>query len=446
MRSIFSLIVALAAFWLFAGSAAAKVGIASVVDGDPVGQPPGAVERTLRIGTDMIADEKVTTHKNDRAHLVFLDGSSLTVGPDSQIVIDRFVYDPNKKAGDLALSVGRGTVRFVGGMISKKSEVKVVTPAASMGIRGGILMLAVASDGETVANFLYGQVMTVSSQGVTRTLTVSGFQVRIRPGEPPSLPIPIPPASLREMIGALERGVAAAERDPLDPTRQGAATGQGGNSTGAAVIDALTDQKFSSLNSDLDPFYVASAAPTPQQLALLLQGREGPLPSGPLLASTLEGISSPGRSPLEGSGPLESPDPWGLKPLLGDGPFMGAGSLIGDGPLTGAPPFLNVDPAPFGGLLITVMTVPNPPPFIPANLDVPGDAPFALVPPPPPANPLQDLPPLPPAPPNPPPADPPPPSPPPFVAPGSICLVGCPPSPPPPPLTPTCQSQTSGCT
>src|SRR5262249_18586309 len=60
MKPILFLVATLAlATSLTAGPAAAKVGIASVVDGDPVGQPPGAELRVLRIGTDMIADEKV---------------------------------------------------------------------------------------------------------------------------------------------------------------------------------------------------------------------------------------------------------------------------------------------------------------------------------------------------------------------------------------------------
>ena len=43
----------------------------------------------------MQANELITTRANDRAHLMFLDGTSVTVGPNAQLTIDRFVYDPN---------------------------------------------------------------------------------------------------------------------------------------------------------------------------------------------------------------------------------------------------------------------------------------------------------------------------------------------------------------
>ena len=46
---------------------------------------------------------------DERAHLVFLDGSSITLGPDSELVIDNFSYDADKKSGAMAVSVPHGT-------------------------------------------------------------------------------------------------------------------------------------------------------------------------------------------------------------------------------------------------------------------------------------------------------------------------------------------------
>src|SRR5690348_6737686 len=77
--------------------AVARVGVTSATDGDPLGKPPGENERVLRIGIDVQANELVTTKANDRAHLLFLDGTSLTVGPNAQLTIDKFVYDSQGK-------------------------------------------------------------------------------------------------------------------------------------------------------------------------------------------------------------------------------------------------------------------------------------------------------------------------------------------------------------
>jgi hypothetical protein len=125
------------------GQAAAqpsRVGVTSATDGDPLGKPPTENERVLRIGIDVQANEIVTTHANDRAHLVFLDGTSLTVGPNARLTIDKFVYDPNSKTGDLAITATQGVFRLVGGKISKNNPIIINTPASTIGIRGGITM------------------------------------------------------------------------------------------------------------------------------------------------------------------------------------------------------------------------------------------------------------------------------------------------------------------
>ena len=165
MRTVFplSLLSAALALALSSQGAVARVGTASVVEGEPVGLPPGPAQRVLRVGIDMNADEKVTTKADDRAHLVFLDGTSLTIGPNSEVVIDKYVYSSEKKTGELALRVQRGTLRFVGGIISKTSEVTVATPSATLGIRGGIFTVSVSALGATTANFLFGASFSVTS-------------------------------------------------------------------------------------------------------------------------------------------------------------------------------------------------------------------------------------------------------------------------------------------
>src|SRR5579871_982217 len=91
--------------------AQSKVGVTSATDGDPLGKPPAENERVLKIGIDVQANELVTTKANDRAHLVFLDGSSLTVGPNARLTIDRFVYDPTTRTGDIAITASQGVLR-----------------------------------------------------------------------------------------------------------------------------------------------------------------------------------------------------------------------------------------------------------------------------------------------------------------------------------------------
>src|SRR4051812_32630724 len=99
-----ALFAELALVLLGAGIACARVGVTSATNGNPLGKPPLEQERVLRVGLDVQQNEVITTRANDRAHLMFLDGSSLTVGPDAQLTIDRFVYDSASQKGDLTVS------------------------------------------------------------------------------------------------------------------------------------------------------------------------------------------------------------------------------------------------------------------------------------------------------------------------------------------------------
>lgn len=191
-----SILAAAVAAGLAAAPAAARVGVTSVADGEPLGQPPAEAERILRVGIDVQASERVTTKANDRAHVVFLDGTALTVGPNSVLVIDKYVYDPNRKTGEMALSTTKGVFRFVGGSISKNSEVVVTTPSATIGIRGGIATIEVADGGATRATFLYGDSLRVTNQGVTQTATRNGSQITASAGEKPTPPAILPPGRM----------------------------------------------------------------------------------------------------------------------------------------------------------------------------------------------------------------------------------------------------------
>jgi hypothetical protein len=184
---------------------AQSVGVTSATDGDPLGRPPAANERVLRIGIDVQANEVVTTRANDRAHLVFLDGTSLTVGPNAQLTVDKFVFDPSSKTGDLAITARQGVFRLVGGKISKSSAITVTTPSSTIGIRGGIGIFGVSSD-RTTAGFLFGQSMRITGQGRTETITRPGSQVIINTGSPPGLPTLLPPGGLAALISQLEGG------------------------------------------------------------------------------------------------------------------------------------------------------------------------------------------------------------------------------------------------
>src|SRR3984893_3284987 len=198
--------------------ASARVGVPSGADGDPLGKPPNENERILRIGIDVQANELITTAANDRAHLVFIDGSSLTVGPNARLTIDRFVFDPSTQKGELAINASKGVLRLVGGKISKTNAITITTPSSTIGIRGGITILSV-TEVQTIAGFVFGNSMTVTAGGQTQTATRAGSEVITKAGGLPGTPTLFKQGGLTAALGQLE-GASSNNNNSADQSAQ----------------------------------------------------------------------------------------------------------------------------------------------------------------------------------------------------------------------------------
>ena len=168
---------------------ATEVGVTSPVLPNAHGTPPGGATRIMQIGLDVVSNEQVTTGPKGKLQLLFLDGSALTLGPNSDVTIDTFVYDPDSRTGQLAMSTTKGLFRLVGGRISKTRPITLKTPNAVIGIRGGIMTTRV-SEQQTSSTFHFGQQMTVEAGGERVSVRRPGFQVDASAEGPPSAPRP----------------------------------------------------------------------------------------------------------------------------------------------------------------------------------------------------------------------------------------------------------------
>jgi len=93
------------------------------------------VAGTLSPGSVVHANETLKTGSSGQAGLQFNDESNLSLGSSSQVRLDKFVYDPNKGTGSMAIEATRGTFRFSTGA-QNKGEVKIKTPYGVIGTRG----------------------------------------------------------------------------------------------------------------------------------------------------------------------------------------------------------------------------------------------------------------------------------------------------------------------
>ncbi len=112
--------------------------MAAAVNPAATGTPPAQDERVLTVGTNVFTQERIVTGERGQAQMLFLDESALTIGPNSDMVLDEFVYDPDAQTGSLVINATKGVFRLVGGKISKKNPVLLKTPTATIGIRGAL--------------------------------------------------------------------------------------------------------------------------------------------------------------------------------------------------------------------------------------------------------------------------------------------------------------------
>jgi hypothetical protein len=98
-------------------------------------QAEGSHAGPLSGGSNVYSKETVRTGQAGQADLQFHDHSNLSVGPNSSVHLDKFVYDPNKSTGDVAIQATRGSFRFVTGSLGSETY-KIKTPYGTLGVRG----------------------------------------------------------------------------------------------------------------------------------------------------------------------------------------------------------------------------------------------------------------------------------------------------------------------
>ena len=191
-------LVALAALLAPATSAADSIGTAGAANVTSSGTPPGGAVRVIEIGAQIVQNEKIETSPTGSVQILFIDKTTLNIGPNSRLVIDRFAFDPAASQGQMALTLTKGVLRIVGGQVTHTGGATVETPAASIGVRGAIVTIAQDGKHGTRAFLGYGQLTftsrcapsDVSCEPKTVTLSRPGFMVASAGvGAEPSAPV-----------------------------------------------------------------------------------------------------------------------------------------------------------------------------------------------------------------------------------------------------------------
>ena len=101
-------------------------------------EAPGAAARPAQAGDALLPGGRITTGPDSAASLVLRDGSTLVVGPSSQVELKAFSFDATTHEGNLLASLLKGSLRMITGLLGKShpEAVRIETQFAFVGVRG----------------------------------------------------------------------------------------------------------------------------------------------------------------------------------------------------------------------------------------------------------------------------------------------------------------------
>lgn len=134
--------------------------------------------RTLQAGDDVRQNELIDVSKDASTELKLNDDTKLALGPGAKLMLDKFIYDPDKAAGAIGLDLVEGAFRFITGVAQKPSYV-IKVPRASITVRGTLFDVFVQPDDTTFVLLHEGAVKVCNERGDCRELDDPGKVVRV---------------------------------------------------------------------------------------------------------------------------------------------------------------------------------------------------------------------------------------------------------------------------
>ena len=162
------------------------------VIGVAIGEINNQKNEKLINGSKVYYGDTIFVKAKSNAQILFLDETVMTVGEDTELTIDDFVYDPNTEDGNFVTNIKSGTVKFITGKISNKNpdNLEVKMPAGTLGARGTEFLVVSNSEKESTVLLLGpGPENTLGmvpgnvflSDGINSTsITNPGFQAMVK--------------------------------------------------------------------------------------------------------------------------------------------------------------------------------------------------------------------------------------------------------------------------
>ena len=242
-------------------NAAEKVGVQAGVHGTVHLKPATSdAVRSAKSGEGVYFLETVESGINSGLQILLLDETTFTVGPQSEIVIDEMVYDPDGNS-KLIVSVAKGAFRYISGEIAKQNpeNVSIRTPNGEIGIRGtSFFALSKPDTGGWYFGLLgpgpnnntgdkAGGIVFKNEFGETEVRR-SGYGFSVEPGTAPSIVAEIPSeiiATFEQQVSGATTSMSAGEGIPVSTE-----TTEGGFSEIATVSGNTSATTYSAVKAE----------------------------------------------------------------------------------------------------------------------------------------------------------------------------------------------------
>ncbi|WP_323588135.1 FecR family protein [Aliarcobacter butzleri] len=191
MLKIFTLLL------LFASFLFANIGTVSLVEGKATILRNGQTLGT-NMGDKIENKDVISTQVNSKIKITFIDNTIVTIGKESSLNIEEYIFNTSTKEAKTELNVLKGAFHTITGEIGKVNpdKFKLKTKSASIGIRG--------------TEFYGDENRIVCTQGriivLSNSVSVdvpSGNYINIFPNQRPSVPLPLENSTLDNIIERL---------------------------------------------------------------------------------------------------------------------------------------------------------------------------------------------------------------------------------------------------
>ncbi len=196
-----------------------QIGQVATVEGSATVTHGSGATLPLQVSDPIFRNDTLATAANSTLGVTFDDETTFSLSANTRIVVSEYVYQQDGGGNSAVFGVALGTAAFVAAQVAKTGNMKIITPVATLGIRGTTGVVDVPQGGGTGEESrikLYadsdghvGQIEVFNPQGGrlgTLTQGASAFALRAGPGGRfEAVPFRIPPSEAARDRGVLQR-------------------------------------------------------------------------------------------------------------------------------------------------------------------------------------------------------------------------------------------------